>query len=356
MYLLIYLCDKFKILSLKRILEHILFWLVYWVMISFFQGLYNLEFSKMLLSSLTYLPITIISTYIFIYNVLPYIYKKKILLFILFSFLLLGISVILRRVSIEYIQFPLFFADSGYTFIFWDWYRIGGHFVQTIGVIGLVSGIKYYRDWNQNKDKIEALTKEKKEAELSFLRAQVHPHFLFNTLNSIYYEVLKKSDKAAELVIQLSDLLRYTLYECKDDFIHISKEIKIIKNYIEIEKSRYGKRLKVNSSFDIINDAKIPPLILFSIVENSFKHGISDQKGISEINISIKVNQDKVRLDISNPVSKSVENDTHGAKKGIGLDNTIRQLEIIYNSRYTLNNTIKDNTYICFLEIPIIDK
>lgn len=343
---------NFKGLELKRVFEHLLFWLTYWIMISFFQGLYDLDFSKMLLSSLTQLPLTIISTYIFIYLILPFIYKKKVLLFILYSGLLLSCSVILRRISIEYIQFPLFFADSSYTFNFWDWYRIGGHFVQTIEVIGIVSGIKYYRDWNRNRDKIEALTIEKKAAELSFLRAQVHPHFLFNTLNSIYYEVLKKSDKAEELVIQLSELLRYTLYECKGDFIYLHKEIKIIEDYIEIEKSRYGKRLKVNSSFDRKSDLKIPPLILFSIVENSFKHGISDQKGVNEIDISITVKNEKVRLDITNPVSKNTEKDTLGAKKGIGLDNTVRQLEIIYNSRYHLENTIKDNTYNCILEIP----
>ena len=270
--------------------------------------------------------------------------------------MLLICSVVLRRISTEYIQFPLFFADSGYTFKFWDWYRIGGHIVQTIEVIGIVSGIKYYRNWNRNRGKIEALTKEKKEAELSFLKAQVHPHFLFNTLNSIYYEVLKKSEKAAELVIQLSELLRFTLYECQDDFIYLNKEIKIIENYIEIEKSRYGKRLIVVTSFKREADIKIPPLILFSIVENSFKHGISDQKGVSKIDISISVKNEKVILNITNPVSKNIEIDDLGARKGIGLNNTRRQLEIIYNSRYILKNTIKDNTYICFLELPIIGK
>ncbi len=324
-------------------------------MIGFFQGLYNMDFGKMLLSSLTQLPLTIISTYVFIYLILPSIYKKKVL-FIIFSILLLICSVVLRRISTEYIQFPLFFADSGYTFKFWDWYRIGGHIVQTIEVIGIVSGIKYYRDWNRNRGKIEALTKEKKEAELSFLKAQVHPHFLFNTLNSIYYEVLKKSEKAAELVIQLSELLRFTLYECQDDFIYLNKEIKIIENYIEIEKSRYGKRLIVVKSFKREADIKIPPLILFSIVENSFKHGISDQKGVSKIDISISVKNEKVILNITNPVSKNIEIDDLGARKGIGLNNTRRQLEIIYNSRYILKNTIKDNTYICFLELPIIGK
>lgn len=342
-------------MNLKRIFEHLLFWLAYWIMIGFFQGLYDLDFGKMLLSSLTHLPLTIVTTYIFVYLILPLIFKRKIL-FILYSFLLLGCSVILRRISIEYIQFPLFFDDSGYTFNFWDWYRIGGHIVQTIEVIGIVSGIKYYRDWNRNRDKIEELTNERKEAELRFLKAQVHPHFLFNTLNSIYYEVLIKSDKAADLVIQLSELLRFTLYECKDDFIELSKELKIIENYIAIEKSRYGQRLKVNSSFEMVSDIKIPPLILFSIVENSFKHGVSDQKGVSKIDISIAVKNEKLRLDITNPVSKNMEVDTLGAKKGIGLNNTRRQLEIIYNSNYILENTIKDNTYFCFLEIPIIDK
>lgn len=342
-------------MDIKRVFEHLVFWLAYWIMIGFFQGLYSLDFGKMLLSSLTQLPLTIISTYVFVYFILPLIFKKRIL-FIVYSLLLLVSSVVLRRISIEYIQFPLFFNDSAYTFKFWDWYRIGGHIVQTIEIIGVVSGIKYYRDWNRNKNKIEKLTIEKKEAELSFLKAQVHPHFLFNTLNSIYYEVLKKSDKAADLVIQLSELLRYTLYECKDDFISLNQELKIIENYIAIEKSRYGKRLKANSNFEINADVKIPPLILFSIVENSFKHGVSDQKGLSEIDLYVAVINEKVQLKITNPISLKKEEDRLGAKKGIGLKNTRRQLEIIYHSDFILENKIKDNTYFCLLEIPILGK
>jgi len=343
-------------LDFKRVSEHILFWLAYWIMISFIQGLYDLDFSKMLLSSLSQLPLTIFSTYIFIYFVLPVLYTKRVLLFIFYSVILLSLSVILRRISIEYVQFPLFFADSGYTFVFWDWYRIGGHFVQTIEVIGIVSGIKYFRDWNKNRNKLKALTEEKKEAELSFLKAQVHPHFLFNTLNSIYFEVLNKSDKAAELVIQLSELLRFTLYECKGDFINLDKEIKIIENYIEIEKSRYGARLKVNAHFDRNTEIKVPPLILFSIIENSFKHGISELKGISEIDISIRVNNENVVLNVTNPISKKPVKDELGANDGIGLENTTRQLEIIYGSKNILRNTINDNKYNCILEIPINSK
>lgn len=345
-----------KVWNFKRIVEHLLFWMAYWVMISFFQGLYDLDFGKMLLSSLTQLPLTIFSTYFFIYLILPYLYKKEVFLFILFSILLLSCSVVLRRLSLAYIQFPLFFADSGYTFVFWDWYRIGGHFVQSIEVIGIVSAIKYYRDWNRNRTRIEALTKEKKKAELNFLKAQVHPHFLFNTLNSIYYEVLNKTDKAAELMIQLSELLRFTLYECKGDFIKLDKEIKIIENYIAIEQSRYGKRLKVNARFDIQPGVLIPPLILFSIVENSFKHGISDQKGVNEIDLFIKIDKNKVILDITNPISKNSNNDSLGAKEGIGLENTISQLQIIYGSKYSLENRISDNKYNCILGIPIRDQ
>ncbi|NPD47453.1 MULTISPECIES: sensor histidine kinase [unclassified Lentimicrobium] len=342
-----------KVWDIKRILEHLLFWMVYWLMISFFQGLYDLDFVKILLSSLMNLPLTIVSTYFFIYFILPLIYKKKLILFLIFSILLLATSVILRRILIAYIQFPLFFADSGYTFVFLDWYRIGGHFVQNIEVIGIVSAIKYYRDWNRNRNKIDALTKEKKEAELNFLKAQVHPHFLFNTLNSIYYEVLKKSDKAAALVIQLSELLRFTLYECKDDFILLDKELKIIENYIEIEKSRYGERLLVNFSYDRKPNIMIPPLIIFSLIENSFKHGVSEQKGVNQIDISIAVKSDNIRLHIRNPISRNTKKDSLGASEGIGLENTIKQLDIIYDSRYVLDSSIVDHNYNCILEIPI---
>lgn len=337
----------------KRIFEHVLFWGAYWFLLSLASGLYDLDYTTIGLYNLSLLPITVPFTYLFVYWILPRFFTEKTFLFILLSLLAFAVALFLKRLSTQYIQYPLLYGDSDYTFTFFNWYRIIGNLMQLAATVGIVAGFKYYRDWRKTKEKVNALQTEKQEAELSFLKAQIHPHFLFNTLNSIYYEVLRKSEEAPNLIIKLSDILRFTLYECNDQFIPAAKEIELIRSYIALEQSRYGDRLTVHLNVEGKTEKLIPPLICFSLVENAFKHGASENKDHSEIEISFMLREYTLKLEVRNPVMETEQADVLGASKGIGLENITRQLTLIFDDHYELRTEKEENRFMSTLEIPL---
>lgn len=339
--------------NMRRILEHALFWTLYWLVNSLTIALYDLEFAVVLPYKMGHMPLTILATYVFVYRILPLYFERKWGWLILFTLILFTVVPLLKRLLAGYVLFPMFYANSDWSFTFFNWYRIAGHLVELGTTTGLVAGLKFYRDLHRSKEKVEALSAEKRLAELSFLRAQIHPHFLFNTLNSIYYEVLKKSDNAPDLIIRLSGILRFILYECRDPFIPVFKEIKLIEDYIVLQKSRYGDRLTLDFKVQGETDRQVPPLICFSLIENAFKHGASENKENSLIEMFLEIGEDKLNLEVRNPIAEAAQPDVLGASKGIGLENITKQLSLIFEDRYTLTSTRQDGIFISRLTLPL---
>jgi hypothetical protein len=337
----------------RRILEHIAFWSLNWLMLTLSGGLYDLDFGTTALYNLSILPVTILCTYLFVYRILPLYFQQHLWAFVVCAIFAFGSAILLKRLSTQLIQYPLLYGTSDYTFTFFNAYRMMGHFMQLATTAGIVAGLKYFRDWQRTKDKVVALSAEKRAAELSLLKAQVHPHFLFNTLNSIYYEVLRKSPTAPDLIIRLSDILRFTLYECKDACIPLSKEIELIQNYIALEQCRYGDRLTVAMTVQGDPNCQIPPLVCFSLVENAFKHGTANQTGASHIEIQFEIDATRMRLEIRNPIAVPSQADVLGATKGIGLHNITQQLELIFQDQYTLKSTAVGDRFVSRLDIPL---
>ncbi|MEP6595091.1 MAG: histidine kinase [Ginsengibacter sp.] len=169
---------------------------------------------------------------------------------------------------------------------------------------------------------------EKQEAELNYLRSQTNPHFLFNTLNNIYSLARNKSDLAPESILRLSKILRFMLYETSGEYIAIEQELKIISDYIALEKLRYDESLRINLNHDI-EDMKqaIPPLLLIPLVENAFKHGVSETRNQPFVDIHLSVNKRQLTFVVKNSAEASGERST---KENIGLTNLRRQLELLY--------------------------
>lgn len=170
---------------------------------------------------------------------------------------------------------------------------------------------------------------EKQAAELNYLRAQTNPHFLFNTLNNIYSLARDKSDLAPESILRLSKILRFMLYDTGGDYISIEQEIKIINDYIALEKLRYDDSLRVNFNYDI-EDMKqaLPPLLLIPLVENAFKHGVSETRDAPFVDIHLSIRNRLLLFVIKNSSERSAADD--GVKENIGLSNLRRQLELLY--------------------------
>ncbi|MBD0331305.1 MAG: histidine kinase [Chitinophagaceae bacterium] len=189
--------------------------------------------------------------------------------------------------------------------------------------------IRHIYNYIKLKQAAQQLRIEKKEAELNYLRSQTNPHFLFNTLNNIYSLSRDKSDLAPESILRLSKILRFMLYETSGDYISIEQELKIIGDYIELEKLRYDESLRVNFNHDIENMRQaLPPLLLMQLVENAFKHGVSDTRHQPFVDIHLSVNNRQLMFVVKNSTEEA--SDQKAVKENIGLSNLRRQLELLY--------------------------
>jgi sensor histidine kinase YesM len=199
------------------------------------------------------------------------------------------------------------------------------------GVMSLfVFGIsRHIYNYIKLKQATQQLRIEKQQAELNYLKSQTNPHFLFNTLNNIYSLARDKSDLAPESILRLSQILRFMLYETGGAYIVIEQELKIISDYIALEKLRYDDSLSVSFKYEIENMKQpIPPLLLIPLVENAFKHGVSETRNEPFIDIILAVSQQRLEFVVKNSTEKFFGESS--VKENIGLSNLRRQLELLY--------------------------
>jgi LytS/YehU family sensor histidine kinase len=220
-------------------------------------------------------------------------------------------------------------------------------------VIGITTAIKLTNDWIDSKNKNQQLTQLNLETEIKYLRAQIQPHFFFNTLNNLYALTLEKSDKAPEVVLKLSELMQYVLYEAKDNVISLTKELKYMESYLELERLRYGNRLKYNLEITgNVEDVYIPPLLLLPFIENCFKHGVSADDSNIIINMSFDTTSDKLIFTIDNPIPKIVDKRFRQDNEGIGITNIKKRLNLNYGDESVLKIYTSDGKYSVYLAIP----
>jgi len=221
--------------------------------------------------------------------------------------------------------------------------------------IGIASTIySIMNDWLESQREKQELQSQTLQSELKFLKSQINPHFLFNTLNSLYALTLKKSDLAPEIVLKLSEMMRYMLYECNEREVSLSKEINYLKNYLELEKIRQGKKMNINFQMTgEVSNQKIAPLMFIPFIENSFKHGISNQISNGYVNILLEVEGNEIQMTIENSKAASIPSPTGKRSGGIGLKNVRRRLNLLYPERYKLAIEEDPNTYTVKLEIDL---
>ena len=243
--------------------------------------------------------------------------------------LMLAISLVLYRVILKFIVVPYVFHNTlkpgeliSVRAILWA-------FMDIVCVVGLAAFIKFVRMQFKYKEREKSLVKQKLETELKFLRNQTNPHFLFNTLNNIYGLARRKSDATPGVVLKLSKLLRFMLYESKQDLIQICDEVKVLENYIDLEGIRYTDMLTVQFNKNIDNGTEqIAPLLLLPFVENAFKHGASESHFDARIDIDLALVNGYLTFVVENTKEPGPENTV---KENIGLTNVKRQLELMYS-------------------------
>lgn len=210
---------------------------------------------------------------------------------------------------------------------------------------GISTLVKITSDWAKQTRVQKELETRTMQTELNFLKSQINPHFLFNTLNSLYALTLKKSDEAPEVVIKLSEMMRYMLYECNEKLVPLSKEVAYIRNYLALEKLRH-KHLDIKFEVEgMVSNLEVAPLIFISFIENAFKHGAANHISAGFVQIHIFIDNDELNLYVENSKPEKQPTQDHRRSGGIGLVNVKRRLEILYPKDYHLDIFDKPNTY-----------
>lgn len=231
------------------------------------------------------------------------------------------------------------------------------YFFTTGFYVGVTSLVKFANDWLRMQDielRYNKVEREKLEAELNTLKAQINPHFLFNSLNNIYSLSLSNSKKTPEMILKLSDLMRHVLYESRENFISLQKEIEFIQNFIELQRIRLSAKTDVR--FELTGDygdKQIIPLIFEPFVDNAFKHSCKSISETSFIHIQIDIKGDWLHFKVANNYDENHQ-PPNGKAHGIGLKNARKRLEYLYGKdRYHLDISKKGNIFKVELELPL---
>ena len=319
------------------------------------SGQYPGKFFELLLNNIWRVSYIALINFIFFEITVPFVLRKRkyIIYNILLGILCLWLFIMLwsfglyawRSIGIGlHIYTPLTVYDSIEQ-------ALEGQMAYSMGSVFFFGIIRHIYNYTKLKQATQQLRIEKQEAELNYLKSQTNPHFLFNTLNNIYSLARDKSDLAPESILRLSKMLRFMLYETGGEFIAIEQEMKIINDYIALEKLRYDESLRINFNHDI-EDMKqaIPPLLLIPLVENAFKHGVSETRNKPFVDIHLSVNKRQLSFIVKNSAEASSEEGS--VKENIGLSNLRRQLELLYKE-YDLSVQQQGPVFIAGLKINL---
>jgi len=340
--------NKFKF----RFTRHLLFWLVF-LSIFTFEGIKSSNFTNYLKINILFLPLDILSTYVLIYFIYPLVliekkYFKPIIYFILLLIFQNCISIPMQL----YIK-PLIVNSYKQPSLIYQFFN---DFIILFMIFGTAIFIKTIKYLSIVEIKNHELERNNIKSQMALLNSQLHPHFLFNTLNNLYSLSVEKSDKVPDTILKLSDIIRYMLYDYSNQYIDIKKEIEVINSYIEIEKLRYDDHLKVDIEINpvLLNHKafSIPPLLIFTFVENAFKHGISKSLENPWIDIKLKLEKDFFIIDIKNSIDNVMFTENDNREK-IGLQNVKKRLELYYPKKHILKISKGKDSFCIYLEINI---
>jgi hypothetical protein len=324
--------NEFVFSSKYRIWRHVVFWVVHTLLFSLVLLNTRPSYEHLLFAQSLWVPLYLLYCYPLMYWVLPrYLLKGKYVQFTLIILLWGVAGYFLNYLFRAYVFIPMQQYMHWYGFSKEPWSQ--GSFLIMSTTAGVTSVIVLFKNWYKKQCEWLQSEKEKVTAELQLLKAQVHPHFLFNTLNNIYSFSLDNSPKTPQLILKLSSLLRYILYECKTDEVLLEKEINVMKDYIDLEKERYANKLEVSLNIEgDIKDKWIAPLLLLPFLENAFKHGTSEQLEKPWLSMDISVKQNTFRCKIIN----SKNEDVIVRENGIGIMNVKKRVGFLYPERHEL--------------------
>lgn len=336
----------------------ILYWVLYVLFFTIMQPGIEYTYLTSFYIELIGLPLKIIFVTIVLKLLMErFLFNNKIGLFVIYYILILLLFVFLQRIIDNYINIDYFLAGwsrqplLSYPSLLYNIIKF--QFVATIPF-----SIKLFTYWSEEQRKAHAIREEKSQAELNFLRNQFHPHFIFNALNSLYSKILSKSEESADIVLKISSLLRFSIYDINAKAVSLDKEISYLKDYISLQRIRFDKQLDL--SFTIEGDTEnkiVEPFLIMPFVENSFKYCIGEQSATGWITISISILDDWLTFKIENSKDETTNHSQlHHPElnsNGVGLNNVKRRLQLLYPGNHTLKITSSEDSFFVFLKFKL---
>lgn len=333
--------ENFVILKIQemKVYWHIAAWLAYVMLYAALWSIPDWPFGRRVLYEVSLLPFKLILTYSVIVWLVPaYLFTKRYVTFALFLVGLIATYGILHQVYTYYFVIPTFDLDTSESL--WNWSRISKRTTYLTTPMVLAMAAILFQHYYRQNETVRALNNEKLRAELKLLKAQLNPHFFFNTLNNLYSLALKKSDQTPGMILKLADLMRYTLDNTYRDEVRLEEELAFIKNYVDIEQQRFGSRAPITWNVNVTDQSlMIPPLTLITFVENAFKHGVSASRQPVQVEISLAEEEDSLIYTVSNEMPR-IPSKRNGNSQ-IGLSNLKQRMELIYGQDF--NMTIHSN-------------
>lgn len=344
-------------------LYHIPFWIAYhyiWWVVALGNPVKVVEalFTTAVIKFLFYVVWQALAVYFNLYFLVPrYLEKGRYVPFLLLLLLTILVTAALIVPGYYIVAWAsgktveAFFGPGNYGFFHM---MLGGPLSSTVAAMTFAMSIKLAKNWLQTQRRQQMLEKEKLETELNFLKYQFNPHFLFNSINSIFFLIHKNPDMASASLAKFSELLRHQLYECNDHQIPLSKEITYLENFIELEKLRQNDSLEVffEAQERFEGEPGIAPFILMTFMENAFKHVSRHQGAPNWIRGDLQLDRMELRFNLSNSVSE--EGNTEVVHYGgIGLKNVRRRLDLIYPGKYKLDTRRDADRFIVHFEVEL---
>ena len=348
---------KRRLYNRFKITGHILFWLVSITLLLFIFSFYEerIQFNQAIKSIVTNFGFAT-AVYLNIYYLIPRFLKLKNYIFYIFwLIILITITSLLTQLLFLFpLRDILSITDH---FTSFNSALHSAYFFATLVYVGATSFLKFIKEWLAIQDlnlKIEKIERQKLEAELKSLKGQLNPHFLFNSLNNIYSLALIKSNKVPDLILKLSDLMRHIIYESKENYIPIEKEIEFVNNFIALQKIRISDETIIQYNIDgNIPSGKIAPLLFEPFIDNAFKHGLPGIKNKDCISINFDFNKkDYIHFNIKNNFEEAIKWDKKHS--GIGIENVKQRLKYLYEeSEYELIINRENHRFMVSLKLKL---
>lgn len=334
---------------------YVLYWAGYVLLFSLIQGFAARDFLTAFYNELFSLLPKIFFVLIIIEWLMDALFfKNKIAAFIIIYISLLLVFAFILRLIDNYIILTYFLTNwtkepllSTPPFLY--------NIIKLQFVVTIPFSIKLFYYWAKEKNRVQAIQAEKMQAELQSLRNQFHPHFMFNVLNSLYSKILSKSDDAADMLLQISSLLRFSVYEANDKTISLEKEINYISSYISLQQMRFDNRLDLSFILTGMTANKvIEPFLMLPLIENSFKYCMNDDGGNGWITVFISIKDDWLTLKIENSLpSKRVTGISPNSNRGLGIDNVKKRLKLLYPDNHTFKINEDEDSFFVSLKIKL---